>query len=97
MGRNTKLLLARIQCSACDRDDIPVYPLPYTDSFGDQVNLCEVCIKIGWETYQRYMKWATCRILGSSGSIKGVENLKNYRKLKTRVMAPEEAQKTIEG
>jgi hypothetical protein len=97
MGRNTKLLMNSVSCSACDRDDVPVYPLPYTDSFGDQVNLCEVCIKTGWETYQRYMKWATCRILGSSGSIKGVENLRNYRKLKTRVMAPEEAQKTIEG
>jgi hypothetical protein len=97
MGRNTKLPMNSVSCSACDRDDVPVYPLPYTDSFGDQVNLCEVCIKTGWETYQRYMKWATCRILGSSGSIKGVENLKNYRKLKTRVMAPEEAQKTIEG
>ena len=96
MVRNTKLLVRRVQCSACDRDDIPVYPLPYTDSFGNQVNLCEVCIKTGWETYQRYMKWATCRILGSSGSIKGVENLKNYEKLKAKVMAPEGAQKTLE-
>jgi len=90
MPRNTKLLLTRISCSACDRDDVPVYPLPYTDSFGDQVNLCEVCIKIGWETYQRYMKWATCRILGSSGSIKGIENLKSYRKLREKVVAHEE-------
>jgi hypothetical protein len=90
MGHNTKLLMNRVPCSACDRDDVPVYPLPYTDSFGDQVNLCEVCIKTGWEIYQRYMKWATCRILGSSGSIKGVENLKSYRKLREKVVAHEE-------
>jgi len=96
MARNTKLLMSRVQCSACDRDDIPVYPLPYTDSFGDQVNLCEVCIKTGWETYQRYMKWATCRILGSSGSVKGAENLKSYMKLKAKVMVSEGVQKTLE-
>jgi hypothetical protein len=87
--RNTKLLLLKhVQCSACDRDDVPVYPLPYTDSFGDQVNLCEVCIKTGWEAYQRYMKWATCKILESSGSVKGIEKLKNYEKLKAKIMAP---------
>ena len=96
MVRNTRLLVRRVQCSACDRDDVPVYPLPYTDSFGDQVNLCEVCIKTGWETYQRYMKWATCRILGSSGSVKGVENLKNYQKLKAKVMVPDEPPKAFE-
>jgi hypothetical protein len=43
------------------------------------------------------MKWATCRILGSSGSVKGVENLKSYRKLKAKVMAPEGTQRTLEG
>jgi len=88
--------MSRVQCSACDRDGVPVYPLPYTDSFGDQVNLCEVCIKTGWETYQRYMKWATCRILGSSGSVKGAENLKSYMKLKAKVMVSEGVQKTLE-
>jgi hypothetical protein len=36
------------------------------------------------------MKWATCRILGSSGRVKGVENLKSYRKLKEKVVAHEE-------
>ena len=96
MARNTKLLIRRVPCSACERDDVPVYPLPYTDSFGDQVNLCEVCIKTGWEIYQRYMKWATCRIVGSSGSIKGLKNLKNYRKLKAKVVAHEEGQKILD-
>ena len=91
MPRNTKPLMRRVQCSACDRDDVPVYPLPYTDSFGDQVNLCEVCIKTGWEIYQRYMKWATCRILGSSGSVKGVENLKNFQRLKTKDVVHDES------
>jgi hypothetical protein len=36
------------------------------------------------------MKWTTCRILGSSGRVKGVENLKSYRKLKEKVVAHEE-------
>lgn len=96
MARNTKLLMNRVSCSACDRDDIPVYPLPYTDSFGDQVNLCEVCIKTGYEIYQKYLKWHTCRILGSSGSVKGIENLKNYRKLKAEAMAPNGGQKKLD-
>jgi hypothetical protein len=97
MGHNTRLLLTKIPCSACGRDDVPVFPLPYCDDFGDQVNLCEVCIKTGYKIYQRYLKLFTCRILGSSGSVKGIKNLKNYRKLKAKIMAPEEAQKTIEG
>lgn len=81
MPRNTRLLMRRVACSACDRDDVPIFPLPYKDSFGDQVNLCEVCIKTGWEILERHKKWWTCRILGSSGRIKGVKNLKNFRKL----------------
>lgn len=81
MPWGTKLKMRRVPCSACDRDDLPVFPLPYTDSFGEQVVLCETCIKVGWEIYQRFMKWATCRILGSSGKVKGMQNLKSYRKL----------------
>jgi hypothetical protein len=96
MARGTRLLMRRVPCSACDRDDVPVFPLPYVDSFGEQVNLCEVCIKAGWEIYQRYMKWAACRILGSSGKVKGIENLKNYRRLRARVVAPAGVQKTLE-
>jgi len=95
MVRNTKLLMRRVSCSACDRDDVPIYPLPYYDSFGDQVNLCEVCIKTGYEIYQKYLKWTKSRILGSSGSIKGVENLKSYRRLKNRAMALEGGQTTL--
>jgi len=96
MVRHTGLLMRKVVCSACGRDNVPVFPLPYIDDFGDQVNLCEVCIKTGYEIYQRYMKWATCRILGSSGKVKGIENLKNYRKLKAKVVAPEGVQKTLE-
>jgi hypothetical protein len=97
MGRNTRLLLARIPCSACGREDVPVFPLPYCDDFGDQVNLCEVCIKTGYKIYQRYLKLFTCRILGSSGSVKGVENLKSYKKHKAKAVAPEGVQRTLEG
>jgi hypothetical protein len=85
MTRGTKLEMRRVPCSACGRDDIPVFPLPYVDGFGEQVNLCEVCIKTGWETYQRYLKWFTCRIVGSSGRVKGLENLKGYKKLKAMI------------
>jgi hypothetical protein len=38
------------------------------------------------------MKWATCRILGSSGSVKGIEKLKNYGKLKARLWPLKEVQ-----
>jgi len=96
MARNTRLLMRRVPCSACDADDRPVFPLPYVDSFGEQVNLCELCIKTGYEIYQRYMKWATCRILGSSGKVKGIENLKSYRRLKPELVAPGGVQKTLE-
>jgi len=85
MARGTRLEMRRVPCSACGRDDIPVFPLPYVDGFGEQVNLCEVCIKTGWETYQRYLKWFTCRIVGSSGRVKGLENLKGYKKLKATI------------
>ncbi|GEM_PF-1650382 len=97
MARNMELLMKRIACTAHNRNDVLIFPLPCCDDFRDQVNLCGICVKTGYETYQRYIKWATCRILGPSGGIKEVENLKNYQKLKTNVMTSNGGQKTLEG
>ena len=40
MGRGIGLLTHRASCTACDRDDLPVFPLPYVDDFGDSCCLC---------------------------------------------------------
>ena len=92
MGRGIGLLTHRASCTACDRDDLPVFPLPYVDDFGDPSCLCEHCIRTGWEVYQRHKRWRIHGILGFTDRVKSTENLKMYRILRARV----EGQATLE-